>query len=161
MKVPSVKDCMTTKLVTLSLGIDMEDAIRKLLKHQISGAPAVDQDRRLLGVLSEKDCLRIFANAAYNVLPGAVVEQYMSTKITTIDSEADLFSAAQIFLNNPFRRLPIVDDEGRLVGQISRRDVLNGSHDVWAGSSPFKKQWTDSKYITDEIKAVLDSPLMH
>ena len=88
MSVPSVKDCMTTKLVTLSPGTDMEDAIRKLLKHQISGAPVVDQDRRLLGVLSEKDCLRIFANAVYNVLPGAVVEQYMSTKITTIDSEA-------------------------------------------------------------------------
>ena len=77
MDVPTVKDCMNTKLVTLSPGMRIQAAIKVLLKHNISGAPVVDDDRKLVDVLSEKDCLRIFANGAYNVLPGGVVERYM------------------------------------------------------------------------------------
>ncbi len=161
MEVPTVADCMKTKVVTLSPQMSIEEAIKLLLKHHISGAPVVDEDRKLLGVLSEKDCLRIFANGAYNVLPGGVVEQYMSTDVNTIEAEADIFSAADVFLKHPFRRLPIVDENGVLVGQISRCDVLNGSHEIWAESSPFKKAWTDSKYIPDELRAVLDSPKSH
>ncbi len=154
MEVATVKDCMTTKLVTLRPDMEIGEAIKILLKHKISGASVVDEDKKLVGMLSEKDCLRIFANGAYNSLPGAVVEQYMSREVTTIDSDADIFTAADIFLKNPFRRLPIVDDEGRLLGQISRRDILNGSHKIWS-ASPVKKAWTDSTYLTDEIKAAL------
>ena len=157
MKVRTVKEYMQIKLVTLQPGMPIAKAIQLLLKHRISGAPVVDEDRKLIGVLSEKDCLRIFANGAYNVLPEAVVEQYMSRTVHTIDEDADLFKAAEVFLKNPFRRLPIVDAEGRLVGQISRRDVLNGSREVWE-SSPVAKQWTDAKYLTDEIKAALGGP---
>jgi len=157
MDVPTVRDCMNTKLVTLSPGMRIREAIKVLLKHKISGAPVVDGDRRLVGVLSEKDCLRIFANGAYNVLPGGVVGQYMSKDVMTIDDGADLFTVADTFLRNPFRRLPIVDEAGVLVGQISRRDVLNGSHRIWS-ESPIKKKWTDAKYLTDEIKAALSTP---
>ena len=156
MNVPSVKDCMTNKLVTLSPEQRIEEAIHVLLKNHISGAPVVDANKKLLGVLSEKDCLRIFANGAYNRLPGAIVEQYMSKEPTTISVEVDIFSAAEVFLRNPFRRLPIVDENGVLVGQISRRDVLNGSRRIWA-ASPVKKQWTDARYIPEEVKAVLES----
>ena len=161
MEVPTVRDCMTTKVVTLAPGMRIEEAIRILLKHRISGAPVVDEAGKLIGVLSEKDCLRIFANGAYNVLPGAVVEQYMSTEVSTIDDQADIFTAADVFLKNPFRRLPIVDENGLLVGQISRRDVLNGSQAIWAETSPFKKAWTDAKYIPTQVQAVLDSPRGH
>lgn len=157
MEVPTVRDCMNTKLVTLSPGMRIQAAIKVLLKHRISGAPVVDQDGKLVGVLSEKDCLRIFANGAYNVLPGSVVERYMSKSVMTIDVEADLFTVADTFIKNPFRRLPIVDEAGVLIGQISRRDVLNGSHRIWS-ESPIKKEWTDAKYLTDEIKAALSTP---
>ena len=156
MDVPSVKDCMTAKLVTLSPEMGIEEAIGLLLKNHISGAPVVDHDKKLVGVLSEKDCLRIFANSAYNVQPGAVVEKYMSKEPKTISAEADIFTAAEVFLKNPFRRLPIVDDDGVLIGQISRRDVLNGSRRIWEACS-FKKQWTDAKYIPEQVQAVLDS----
>jgi predicted transcriptional regulator len=157
MKAKTVKEYMQRRLVTLESDMPIEVAIQLLLKNRISGAPVVDEDRKLIGVLSEKDCLRIFANGAYNVLPGAIVEQYMSRSVHTIDEDADLFTAADVFLKNPFRRLPIVDDDGRLVGQISRRDVLNGSREVWESSS-YAKQWTDAKYLTDEIKAALGGP---
>jgi CBS domain-containing protein len=154
MEVATVKDCMTTKLVTLRPDMRIQEAIKLLLKHKISGAPVVSEERTLIGMLSEKDCLRIFANGAYNTLPGAVVEQYMSREVTTINPDADIFTAAEVFLKHPFRRLPIVDEDGRLLGQISRRDVLNGSHKIWS-KSPVKKAWTDATYLTDEIKAAL------
>lgn len=154
MEVATVKDCMATKLVSLKPEMRIVDAIKLLLKHKISGAPVVSADNTLIGMLSEKDCLRIFANGAYNTLPGAVVEQYMSREVTTISQDADIFTAADIFLKNPFRRLPIVDEQGHLLGQISRRDILNGSHKIWS-QSPVKKPWTDATYLTDEIKAAL------
>jgi predicted transcriptional regulator len=70
MQAKTVKEYMQRRLVTLQPDMPIEVAIQLLLKNRISGAPVVDEDRKLIGVLSEKDCLRIFANGAYNVLPG-------------------------------------------------------------------------------------------
>lgn len=158
MQVPTVREFMNTAAVTLRPDMKMTKAIDQLLKHKITGATVVDENKKLLGVLSEKDCLRIFANGAYNMLPGAVVEQYMCRDVKTIDIDADLFSAADIFLRNPFRRLPVIDEDGIFLGQVSRRDVLRGSREIWAKIPVEKeKQWTDAKYLTDEIKAALGS----
>ena len=154
MKVPEIRECMNTKLVTLRREMKIEDAINLLLKNRISGAPVVDEDGKLVGVLSEKDCLRIFANSAYNLTPGADVDKYMSTNLTTLTPDVDVFTAAELFMKNPFRRLPIVDENGVLVGQISRRDILNSTHHMWA-ASPIPKQWTDAKYIPEQVQAVL------
>jgi len=156
MNVPTVKELMVKKVAALSPEMSMEDAINFLLKHSVSGAPVVDADEKLVGVLSEKDCLRIFANGAYNVLPGGLVNRYMSTTVMTVSPGTDLFTVADILLKKPFRRLPVVDGDGVLVGQVSRRDVLAGTGKIW-GSSPVSKEWTDSKYLTDEIKAALSS----
>ncbi len=154
-KAITVREIMVKSLVTLSPDMDMGRAIQLLLKHKVSGATVVDENRRIVGMLSEKDCLRIFANRAYNSLPGAKVKTYMSKNVVTITPDADLFTVADIFLKNPFRRLPVMED-GVLVGQVSRRDVLAGSRRIWE-ASPVQKEWTDSKYIPDEIRAKLES----
>jgi CBS domain-containing protein len=158
-KIPIVREFMVTNVVTLRPDMPIREAIDILLKHRISGAPVVDAAGHLLGTLSEKDCLRVFANAAfYHTDPGEV-EDYMTRDVCTIDPEADLFRAADIFLKNSFRRLPVVEN-GRLVGQISRRDVLNASRRI-ADASPVPKPFTDAKYLTDEVKAALaDKPPM-
>lgn len=156
-KVPVVRDIMATKLVTLSPEMSIQKAIDQLLKHRISGAPVVDDERKLVGILSEKDCLRIFANGAYNNLPGGIVDQYMSKSLTTIEAETDLFTVADIFFKNSFRRLPVLDEDGLLIGQVSRCDVLAGSRQIWE-TSPVEREWTDARYLTDEIKAALESP---
>ena len=156
MKVPTVRDIMQTKLVTLTPELEMEQAINLLLKHKISGASVVGEHRKLVGVLSEKDCLRIFASGAYNETPGGLVSQYMSREPTTIGVDCDLFTAASVFLKQSFRRLPVVDGDGVLIGQVSRRDVLAGSREIWAAPPEGKRRWTDSKYIPDQVKAALD-----
>ena len=153
-KVILVREVMATGLLTLKPETPIFQAILLLLKNRVSGAPVVDESGKLVGVLSEKDCLRIFANEAFfSQNAGGMVSDYMSTDILTADPDDDVFKTADIFLKNSFRRLPVVDD-GNLVGQISRRDVLQASLRI-VQESPIKKQWTDSKYITEEIQAIL------
>ena len=122
------KDIMVTKLVTFSPHMDVLGAIRQLLKHRISGAPVIDDERNLLGVFSEKGSMRVLIESAEEPLPTAEVGAYMDTDMgRTISEETDLLAIAQIFLNTPYRRLPVLR-EGKLVGQVSRRDVLRAAH---------------------------------
>ncbi len=156
-KLIAAQDIMSKSLVTLHPEMDMIEAMFLLLKHRVSGATVVDEEWRVVGVLSEKDCLRMFANGAYNKSPSGHVRDYMSTDVTTIEPSTDLFTIADIFLKNSFRRLPVIEN-GKLIGQISRRDVLDGSRALWL-ESPVKRKWTDSKYVTDELRARLDSDI--
>jgi CBS domain-containing protein len=155
MQIPVVRDFMVTKLVTLRPDMNIYEAINVLLKNKISGAPVVDGNRSLVGMLSEKDCLRIFASGAFNQLPGGQVSDYMTTVMEYVQPDDGLFTVADIFLRHPFRRLPVLEN-GVLVGQVSRRDVLEGSRKIWEAAPP--KPWTDAKYIPDEVKAILDMP---
>ena len=131
------------------------EAIKILLKNKISGACVVDEERHIIGVLSEKDCLRIFTSGAYNQLPGGIVADYMSKVLQTAHPDDELFQVAEIFLKNPFRRLPVLEND-RLVGQVSRRDVLQGSRRIWETLSG-EPAWTDAKYIPEQVKAALES----
>lgn len=119
----SVADIMATQLVTFSPDTIIHRAIHVLLEKRLSGAPVVDDSGKLVGVLSKKDCLKIVLSSSYHQDWGGTVRDYMSPDVTTIDADTDLMSAAEFFLNSNFRRFPVLRD-GRLVGQISRHDVL-------------------------------------
>ncbi|MFH1267087.1 MAG: CBS domain-containing protein [Planctomycetota bacterium] len=123
------EDYMVKELVTVRPETDAYDAIGLLLKHRISGMPVVDQAGNLVGILSERDCLKTLLEAQYHNLPTALVKDLMSTGATTITPDTDILKVADLFLNERFRRLPVVD-KGRLVGQISRRDVLRAIQEV-------------------------------
>ena len=129
------KDIMVTKLVTLSPRMDVFEAIGLLLKHRISGAPVVDAQQAYLGVFSERCSLSVLVEAAYDGLPTTEVFAFMNVDAPTISEDADLLSIAQIFLNTHARRLPVLRD-GKLVGQISRRDVLRAAHGLMTQSAP-------------------------
>ncbi|MCZ7590998.1 MAG: CBS domain-containing protein [Kiritimatiellae bacterium] len=152
-KLYTVREIMVRRLVTLRPNQPIRDAIDILLRSRISGAPVVDADGKLIGMLSEKDCLKVFVNDAFHNTDPDHVEDYMSRTLTTIDPDADLFAAASMFLKNSFRRLPVVEN-GKLVGLITRRDVLDATRRL-ADRPAVEKPWSDSKYITDEVKAAL------
>ena len=118
-----VRDFMTTLMVTLRQDMGIYEAIKILLKNKTSGAWVLDENKMLLGVLSEKDCLRIFANKAFNQIPTGLVADYMSKSMKSLHPDDDLFKVAELFLKNPFRRLPVIE-HGILIGQVSRYDVL-------------------------------------
>ncbi len=117
-------DIMTRSVVTLSPDTDIYGAMQVLLKKKISGAPVVDREGRLVGMLSEKDCLRVLAGEALDGLPEGKVSDYMTRSVESITPTTSIYDIVHGFLQVHFRRLPVVDQTGRVVGQISRRDVL-------------------------------------
>lgn len=122
------KDIMVTKLVTLTPDMDVLDAIGMLLRHRISGAPVIDPERRMLGVFSERCCMDVLIKASYEQLPSSQIFPFVDTEARCITEETDLLTIAQIFLSTPTRRLPVVCDGGFLIGQISRRDLLQAGN---------------------------------
>ena len=123
MRPRAVKDIMAKKLVTFQPDMHVRAAIESLLKDKISGAPVVDENGTLIGVLSEIDCMPTIIQDLYYSDSGGSVGDFMSTELTTVNSEMGLVDLAEIFQKKHFRRFPVVDN-GILVGQVSRRDVL-------------------------------------
>ena len=119
---PLVSEFMAKDLHTLSPDTDIRDAVDFLLEHRISGAPVVTGDRALVGIISEQDCLRLLAAGADHQRVSGTVETYMTRDPMVIGPDMDVYFAAGLFLSKPYRRFPVVED-GRLVGQISRRDI--------------------------------------
>ena len=119
----SAADIMTSRLVTLDPEMDVFKAIELLVKHKISGAPVIDKNRGLLGMFTEKSCLEVMVAAAYDGLPANEVGSFMSEPADTIGVDTGMLGMAHIFLNKQTRRLPVLQD-GKLVGQVSRRDLI-------------------------------------
>ena len=136
--VSSARDIMTTKLVTLDPEMDVFHGIEVLVKHNISGAPVIDSERKLLGIFSEKSCMQVLIDAAYEGLPTNQIGKFMDETPTTITPDTQLLSIAQIFLTTPRRRLPVIEDE-KLVGQVSRRDVIRAASKVMKLTKDHKK----------------------
>lgn len=127
---PRIRDYMATEVVTVSPDMEILRAMELLLERRFSGAPVVDEGGRLVGVLSKKDCLRAALNGSYHQEWGGVVADYMSKSVESLDANLDLVSAAERFLASHYRRFPVMED-GRMVGQISRADLLNALVQCW------------------------------
>ena len=122
------RDIMVSRLITLKPDRDVFDAIGHLLKHRISGAPVVDDQRNFLGVFSERYCMSVLIESAHEQLPTAKIAAFMNTDVgRAIPEDTKLLDIAQIFLYTHYRRLPVLRD-GKLVGLICRRDVLRAAH---------------------------------
>ena len=160
--IPIVRDFMTKNLITILPELDIFVAIRILIDHKISGAPVVnivDDAKILAGILTEKDCMSIIANGAFYDLPTGKVSDYMSKAVVTIAPETDLFAAADIFIQNHYRRIPVIESD-QLVGVLSRRDILDASKKLW--QNQHAPNAPDPGYLTEGIKKKLgDTGISH
>ena len=118
-----VKDYMAHTLVTFKPETDVLDAVHELVTRRIAGAPVVDDAGNLLGMLSEYDCMKVALNAGYHGNWGGPVRDFMSDGVKTVDADMSIIDLAQEFITTRFRRFPVMQGT-RLIGQISRRDVL-------------------------------------
>ncbi len=148
---------MVKKLVTLSPKSDVFDAIGLLLKNRISGAPVLDENGNFLGIFSEKNSMQVLISSAYEQLPTTHVEAFMNRdRDRVISADTDLFDVAQKFADTPLRRLEVVED-GKLLGQISRRDVLKTeqkfSKGAWHRVKTLASQITENKDTGDSSAA--------
>ena len=123
LKSVKVRDYMNRETVTLSPDTHLFKAIDILLESQTSGIPVIDASGALVGMLSESDCLRGIINGAYFEESCGTVQSLMSDAVESIDADADILVAAECFVAKRRRRLPVID-QGKLVGQISQRDLL-------------------------------------
>jgi CBS domain-containing protein len=123
MALPVVRDYMDKTVPTLTPDIGILEAVDFLLKNHVTGAPVLDPQGNVIGILTEKDCLRLLSTGMEADKPRGTVKDYMTTEVASVPSHMNVYFLAGMFLKANYRRLPVIDD-GKLVGAITRFDVL-------------------------------------
>ena len=124
-QMPIVEDFMDKVFKTVTPSTRMGEAVDILMKEKLTGICVVNDDGNLVGILSEKDCLKTLMYDGFYRVPDESVERFMHRTPQTVESGLGILAVAQIFMDVTFRRLPVVND-GKLVGQITRRDIVRG-----------------------------------
>ncbi|MEW6077165.1 MAG: CBS domain-containing protein [Thermodesulfobacteriota bacterium] len=119
----TAKEVMSASVMTVNTDVKINDVIKLLVKHNVTGLPVVDEEMNLLGMVTEKDVLK----ALYNKEKVKTVQDLMSPNVTTFDENEDLIKVFKCLVENSFRRVPITSS-GKLVGIISRRDIIRFLH---------------------------------
>jgi CBS-domain-containing membrane protein len=121
----TVEDYMTRRLITFRPDQTMDQVLDLLLAKNISGGPVIDENNNLIGIISEGDCLKEVVKGKYNNVPtlSGYVRDHMATDVKSVSPDLNIFELAQMFLNMRLRRFPVMKD-GRLLGQISQKDVM-------------------------------------
>ena len=116
------KDIMTTNVVSVKKETPIYEAMELLIKNEITGMPVVDDDMTLLGVISEKDCLRLFY--ADEEEKNKTVRYFMTQPAVYYNENDSLKTICDFMMINYFRRVPVTSKKGKVVGILSRPDVV-------------------------------------
>jgi CBS domain-containing protein len=116
---------MTTNLVLFTVEQSIHEVMNSLIKNKISGGPVVDDRGKLIGVISEADCMKEVSDSRYFNMPilDKSVGHFMTKEVETLPASMTLFDAASRFHETSRRRFPVLDNN-KLVGQISRKDIV-------------------------------------
>ena len=125
------KDIMKTNVLAVAADADIYRAIRTMVENNITGLPVVDGNRMLVGIVTEKDVLRLLYEIEDR--PGTV-EDFMTRSVVAYDQEDAVAAIAEGLAAHHFRRVPILSD-GRLVGIISRKDIVKHIKQQWLTQS--------------------------
>ena len=121
---PKISEYMDTAVPTLSPETKIIEAVDFLLHYHVTGAPVVDSNGKLVGIITETDMLKLVTEGIQGEPPTeATVAEYMTTDVITVPPTVDIYYIAGMFLANKFRRLPVVEG-GKIVGAITRYDLL-------------------------------------
>ena len=131
-----VRDIMCQNLIIFHPEQSIHEVMRKFVKYRISGGPVVNVAGKLIGVISEADCMKEISDSRYFNMPilDKSVQNFMTKTVDTIDASKSIFEAASLFHKSSRRRYPVLE-KGKLVGQLSRKDVvlaaLNLKSNTW------------------------------
>jgi len=119
----TIADYMTKNIMTVKQDADALAAIKQLLSHKITCAPVLDESGKLVGMFSEKDCMKVVLSASYNQGMSGKVADFMSQDILSVNAESSIVDLAEKFQDTTLRSYPVFHDNN-LVGIVSRTDVL-------------------------------------
>lgn len=124
-----VRDCMSRKVVSFDVSDDVGDIVAVLLEHKITGAPVLNADKQVIGFISEQDCIKEMLNTAFYCDLTATAADIMKTNVVTVDPDMPISQLAEQLNTNKPKVYPVVE-EGKLVGIVSRSDVLQALYDA-------------------------------
>lgn len=125
----NLRDYMLTRPLTVREDDSLLEAMRVIIEHKVSGVCVVDSESRLVGVLSELDCLRAVLSSTYNdSRVGTVSEHMASENLVVAHPDEDIVDVARDMLTKNKRRRPVVEN-GKLIGQITCRQLLSAVRD--------------------------------
>jgi len=134
----TVKDIMTTRVIWVSTDTTFREMAAALREYRVSAFPVVDDDRKVIGVVSEADMLTKEALIDEPGLVGGILHRrdqakargitagdLMTTAVVAVRPDDTVEHAARLMYDRGVKRLPVTDENGRLAGIISRADVLS------------------------------------
>jgi CBS domain-containing protein/anti-sigma regulatory factor (Ser/Thr protein kinase) len=117
-----IEEVMTRQIRTLAPGQSMHDVLELFRTERISGAPVVDPDGELLGVISMEDLIRALRDTDLD----APASKYMSEKPITIAGKDPVVEALKLFVGRKVGRLPVTDEQGHIIGILTKGDITRG-----------------------------------
>lgn len=115
---------MAGKTISFRKEMTVEQAVDKLLASHYIGGPVLDEVGRVIGWLSEQDCLAKMIEASYYCELGALVEDIMTPSGLTVKPDMSIVDLAQQMLKTKPKIYPVVDEENKFIGLITRKAVL-------------------------------------
>jgi CBS domain-containing membrane protein len=139
-----VSQAMTRQAIAVHEDMDIAEALRILVRNRISGLPVINDEGRVVGIITELDIITseftkdrgLFEDLERSFLKRQAkkkvkVKEVMTSPPVTITPEEDIRVAARLLSEKGIKRLPVVDEKGRLVGIISRADIVRAIGEGW------------------------------
>jgi len=137
---PKASDVMTADVISISQGSSLDEAINLLTEHHISGMPVVDQDKKVIGVLTEDDIIAAFTGKRRNGLLDlfsrkkekipSIVKDVMTSPAITVPPTTPAYEIAELFTRKKINRVPVVDEQNTLLGIVARADIVRSYEKV-------------------------------
>ena len=116
------KNIMSTEVVSVTKETPIYEAMALLINNEITGMPVIDDDMNLVGVITEKDCLRLFYDEEDE--KDKTVRHFMTCPAVHYNENDSLETICNFMMINYFRRVPVTSKKGKVVGILSRPDVI-------------------------------------
>ncbi|OZY84443.1 CBS domain-containing protein [Cellvibrio mixtus] len=119
-----VKDYMQSNVQAIPASASVREVVEHLLKWNVTGAPVVDQQHRVIGFVSEQDCIKDMLNSAFYAEESDSVARIMRRDVLSVTPDTSIVEIAETMLGNKPKNYPVIE-HGKLVGLINRRHILN------------------------------------
>ncbi|NQD92849.1 CBS domain-containing protein [Pseudomonas sp. CrR25] len=120
----SIADCMSREFALIHPDMPVVKAAAKLLRHEMLGGPVTDAEGKLLGWISEQECLQVALHVAYYNQRVATVRDIMRNDVLSVTTDMDPMALAQQMLGEKPKSYPVLDGKGKVIGVITRRHLL-------------------------------------